>query len=183
MVVAGTLTRGSTPVALRIANGRCRLAGAARRYDGLAAFRQGYCEHRATNEQHANGGTRHSGLGGALNRDYHNCCSSTATLSARGGEDTHIRPPHDINLLFVLIPGLSSPTAANKQAALLQEVRGVLADRCKNAKMRADGQVVVVPFQTYAVEVVHAFALENSHYGQILRSPTFRNPQGIDCRP
>jgi hypothetical protein len=50
------------------------------------------------------------------------------------------------------------------QSALLQEVKSVLTETYPNSDMSGDGQVVVVRFGTYNVEVVPAFALTNGRY-------------------
>jgi len=60
----------------------------------------------------------------------------------------------DIDVLFVL-PGSVERRIdnlglfTNKQSYLLQEVKGVLESSYPNTEMRADGQVVVVPFASY----------------------------------
>jgi hypothetical protein len=52
----------------------------------------------------------------------------------------------------------------NRQSALLQEVKGVLAETYPDTDMSGDGQVVLVRIGTYNVEVVSAFALTNGRY-------------------
>jgi hypothetical protein len=51
-----------------------------------------------------------------------------------------------------------------RQSALLQKVKNRLAAKFSNTKMRADGQVVMVNFGSYNVEVVPAFLLTSGHY-------------------
>jgi hypothetical protein len=51
-----------------------------------------------------------------------------------------------------------------RQSALLQEVKNVIEDRYPNTEMRADGQVVVVSFTNYEIEVVPAFEQEDSSF-------------------
>jgi hypothetical protein len=43
-------------------------------------------------------------------------------------------------------------------------VKGVLADTYPTTRMRGNGQVVVVPFNTYAIEVAPAFARQGGGY-------------------
>jgi hypothetical protein len=83
------------------------------------------------------------------------------------GKNTAVRPPRDVDLYFVL------PVEAyhrfqnyvgNRQSALLQEVKGVLSRTYPNTDMSGDGQVVLVRFDSYAVEVVPAILLQNGHY-------------------
>jgi hypothetical protein len=52
----------------------------------------------------------------------------------------------------------------NKQSQLLQEGRGILLQTYPNTRMRGDGQVVVVPFASYGVEVVPAFQLTSGEF-------------------
>jgi hypothetical protein len=52
----------------------------------------------------------------------------------------------------------------NKQSALLQEVKAVLQVTYPQTDMRGDGQVVMVRFNTFNVEVVPAFLLESGQY-------------------
>lgn len=52
----------------------------------------------------------------------------------------------------------------NRQSALLQEVKGVLTKTYRDTDMSGDGQVVLVRFGSYSVEVVPAFLLQNGRY-------------------
>jgi hypothetical protein len=52
----------------------------------------------------------------------------------------------------------------NRQSALLQEVKGVLARMYPDTAMTGDGQIVLVKFGSYNVEVVPAFELRNGGY-------------------
>ena len=83
------------------------------------------------------------------------------------GKSTQIRPPRDIDVLFTLPPSVYERyehVYGNKQSQLLQEVKNVLLKKYSTTKMRADGQVVLVPFLSYSVEVVPAFVLTNGKY-------------------
>jgi len=120
-----------------------------------------------TDEQKSDGITKHRGVRKCLNLHYHNTSSDTANSRLIGswGKSTQIRPPRDIDVLFILPDSVflrfqSRP--GNKQSQLLQEVKDVLKETYASTKMRADGQVVVVPFATYAVEVVPAFTVSSS---------------------
>ena len=120
-----------------------------------------------TSGQQSDGATKHHGVRKCLNRHYYNSSSETANSRLIGSwaKSTEIRPPRDIDVLFVLPDSVfvryqSRP--GNKQSQLLQEVRGVLKDTYPNTKLRADGQVVLVPFSSYAVEVIPAFTRPNS---------------------
>jgi hypothetical protein len=83
------------------------------------------------------------------------------------GKDTAMRPPRDVDLYFLLPTAVYNrfqTYAGNQQSALLQEVKGVLANTYPNTEMSGDGQVVVVRFESYNVEVVPAFLLTNGRY-------------------
>jgi hypothetical protein len=54
--------------------------------------------------------------------------------------------------------------AGNKQSQLLQEVKEVLEYTFPRTDLRADGQVVVAPFQTYNVDIIPAFLLTDETY-------------------
>jgi Second Messenger Oligonucleotide or Dinucleotide Synthetase domain len=93
--------------------------------------------------------------------------SSSYVIVGSYGKKTAGNPPSDLDMLFLLpmrvytrIEGLEG----NKQSQLLQEVKRSLQLTFPKTDLRADGQVVKAPFQTYAVEVVPAFALQNGTY-------------------
>jgi len=52
----------------------------------------------------------------------------------------------------------------NRQSALLQEVKNVLSITYPDTDMRGDGQVIIVRFESYDVEVIPAFPLDNGQY-------------------
>lgn len=124
---------------------------------------------KLTADQVKDGETKHRGVIACLNRHYWNSESETdnALLIGSWGKKTRVRPPRDIDILFPL------PTSAyyrfqqrtgNRQSQLLQEVKGVLEANYPATRMRGDGQVVVIPFNTYAIEVAPAFALNGGGY-------------------
>lgn len=83
------------------------------------------------------------------------------------GKRTATRPPSDLDILFLLpsaefarINGL----AGNKQSQLLREVKEGLEVTFPLTDLRADGQVVLAPFQSYDVEIAPAFALQDGTY-------------------
>lgn len=83
------------------------------------------------------------------------------------GKGTMIRPPTDIDMLYRLPYSTYqriNQVSGNKQSILLQEIKNALEERFVNTDLGADGQVVKVPFQTCAVDVVPAFYCENKTY-------------------
>lgn len=122
-----------------------------------------------TTLQRANGHTKCAGVVSCLNRYYYESSSEFdhCFLVGSWGKDTAIRPPRDVDLYFLL------PVAVyyrfqghfwNRQSALLQEVKRVLGVTYPETGMSGDGQVVVVNFGTYKVEVAPAFCLDNGRY-------------------
>jgi hypothetical protein len=76
------------------------------------------------------------------------------------GKGTGTRPPSDLDMLFLLpaaeyhrINGL----VGNKQSQLLREVKLTLEGTFSTTDLKADGQVVIAPFQTYSVEIIPPF--------------------------
>jgi hypothetical protein len=122
-----------------------------------------------TPRQFLDGMTKRNGVVNCLNWRYHGSTSDTDNSFFVGswGKDTATRPPRDVDLYFLLPPAVHARFEAhlwNRQSALLQEVKCNLAETYPDTDMRGDGQVVVVRFESYSVEVVPAFALTNGRY-------------------
>jgi len=120
-------------------------------------------------DQITDGETKHKGVVDCLNRAYWGTPSETAhrLLVGSWGKGTRVRPPRDIDVLFRLPISdylRFEQRAGNKQSQLLQEVKDVLLDTYPNTRMRGDGQVVVVAFNTYQIEVVPAFERQGGGY-------------------
>lgn len=119
--------------------------------------------------QHANAITKWKGVVRCLNRHYYGITSETdhSFLIGSWGKGTAIRPPRDVDLYFLLPLDVYYRFQGylwNRQSALLQEVKEVLVKTYPDTDMRGDGQVILVRFETYNVEVVPAFLLTNGHY-------------------
>ena len=83
------------------------------------------------------------------------------------GRGTASKPCTDLDMLFILSEsdcGRISNLMGNKQSQLLREVKDALKLTFPTTKLRADGQVVVAPFSTYAVEVAPAFRLPDGKF-------------------
>ena len=109
------------------------------------------------------------GVQQCLNRHYYGSSHGMehCFLVGSWGKGTLTRPPRDIDIYFVLPAHVFqrfSTNVGNRQSALLQEVKNVLARTYSTTEMRGDGQVVVVKFSTMNVEVVPAFSLGNDRY-------------------
>jgi hypothetical protein len=121
-----------------------------------------------TPSQVEDGNTKHSGVRACLNRRYWGTSSETANSMLIGswGKATQnggwYRKAPDVDILFLLpldVYYRFQGRAGNKQSQLLQEVKEVLRWTYWQTEMRGDGQVVMVPFGTTAVEVALGFRL------------------------
>jgi len=122
-----------------------------------------------TTLQIQDGLTKRAGVVDCLNRHYYASDSSTDNSFVIGswGKDTATRPPRDVDLYFLLPVQVYygyQDHSWNRQSSLLQEVKNVLGYTYPDTEMRGDGQVVVVRFESYSVEVVPAFQLTNGRY-------------------
>jgi hypothetical protein len=133
-------------------------------------FEQFHSNLRLTKAQFLDGLTKREGVTGCLNRHYFDSSSETDNSFFVGswGKNTATRPPRDVDLYFVLPDAVYHRFQNhiwNRQSALLQKVKAVLTKSYPNTVMRGDGQVVLVGFGTYSVEVVPAFKLTNGTTG------------------
>ena len=132
-------------------------------------FTQFHSNLSLTPTQFLDGMTKRNGVVNALNRRYYGSTSDTdnSFLVGSWGKDTAMRPPRDVDLYFLLPGAVHTRFQAhvwNRQSALLQEVKAALTETYPDTDMSGDGQVVVVRFGTYSVEVVPAFLLTNDRY-------------------
>ena len=122
-----------------------------------------------TQAQMADAIIKHSGIRSVLNKAYYGITSTSANSLLVGsyGKQTAIRPPSDIDILFILPEAVYtrfSNRSGNVQSQLLQEVKWHLASEYPTTRLQADGQIIAVPFVSFAVEVLPAFLLSNGKY-------------------
>jgi hypothetical protein len=122
-----------------------------------------------TTAQSEYGQTKHAGVSSCLNVHYYGVTSgySNSMLAGSWGKSTAIRPPRDIDIIFVLPASVYErfkSRTGNIQSQILQEVKGILSNTYTMTTMRGDGQVVVIPFATFPVELVPAFLLTSKQY-------------------
>jgi hypothetical protein len=121
-----------------------------------------------TDDQRSDGQTKHTGVKECLNEWYYGSkYAGYGFLVGSWGKSTEIRPPRDIDIMFVLpkeVYDRFETRTGNKQSQLLQEIKYVLSQTYSTTGMSGDGQVVVVPFSSYGVEVVPAFLLQSGQY-------------------
>lgn len=109
------------------------------------------------------------GVGECLFKRYYEGLFDRNTVRIVGshGKGTTIRPPTDIDILFVL-PSSEfhriNGVRGNRQSYLLQEIKSTLLQRFSRTDLRGDGQVVIAPFASYSVEVAPAFQISDGKY-------------------
>lgn len=105
-----------------------------------------------------------------LNEHYYDLDKDTSThlyIVGSVGRQTAIKDSSDLDIIFDLPTSVYDRFNAyetNGQSALLQEVKQVMKERYPNTKMRGDGQVVVIEFTKYTVELVPAFKQSDSRF-------------------
>ena len=83
------------------------------------------------------------------------------------GRDTAIKSSRDIDLLFDLPTEVyknNEDYDSNGHSALIQDVKNVLIERYPKTKIRGDGQVVVLEFTNYTVELVPGFKQSDNRF-------------------
>jgi len=93
--------------------------------------------------------------------------SSCYSIVGSYGKLTAIRPASDLDMLFLLPPReywRVEKLLGNKQSQLLAQVKEAMAVALPRTDLRADGQVVIAPLQTYQVEVIPAFQLQDETF-------------------
>lgn len=113
--------------------------------------------------------TKHINVRATLHNAFYSTAynSSTSFLVGSYGKVTAVRPPSDIDIMFILPPSdlqRYNNLQGNKQSRLLQDIKSILFKTYQNTDLRADGQVVSVPFVSFAVEVVPCFHLTNGNF-------------------
>ncbi len=124
---------------------------------------------KITPDQAQDGENKHKGVVASLNQVYWGNRHETANriLIGSWGKTTRVRPPRDVDILFILPVDLYwqlQKRLGNRQSQLLQDMRNVLLKSNSATNIRGDGQVVVVPFNSYRIEVAPAFPCEGGGY-------------------
>jgi hypothetical protein len=139
-------------------------------YDGVTALFQAIVQNTQLRpDEVADAAGKHGRVRRALNKHYYGVDSSSANSLLVGsyGKDTETRPPSDVDILFEMpwaVYTRITQQSGNVQSRLLQEVKSVLVVAFPTTRMKADGQVILVPFSTYAVEVLPVFKLSTDRY-------------------
>lgn len=83
------------------------------------------------------------------------------------GRCTAVKNTSDVDIIFVLPDDIFSKYNSyetNGQSALLQDVKEVLQERYSKTTIRGDGQVVVIAFDQFTVELVPAFLQDDKSF-------------------
>ena len=105
----------------------------------------------------------------ALNQKYYNSDSDTNNSIQVGssGRRTAIKGVSDLDMIFELPLDVYTKYdnyQNNGQSALLQEVKNVITQVYSSTSVRGDGQVVVIKFKNYVIEVCPGFLQNDSSY-------------------
>jgi hypothetical protein len=116
--------------------------------------------------QREDGQTKQAGVRACLNRHYWGTSSETANslLIGSWGKGTQLRPPRDIDILFLLPSSVYhrfQQREDNRQSQLLQEVKDVLVGTYSQTTMRGDGQVILIPFNSTRIELSPGFRCQD----------------------
>lgn len=122
-----------------------------------------------TRSQRDDAMTKVNSVGRCLHAKYYQGVYDSANVVVVGsyGKNTAVRPPSDIDMLYLLPVSeyyRINQVFGNGQSQLLQEVKRALADSFPRTDLSADGQVVKAPFASFAVEVVPAFRCDDGTY-------------------
>lgn len=101
-----------------------------------------------------------------LNIKYRNTESKTSNSLQVGsyGRFTAIKSISDLDMVYIL-PWTEYERFKNgRQSALLQEVKKTIQSRYPKTDVRGDGQVVVISFTNYQIEVLPAFEYEDGSF-------------------
>lgn len=113
--------------------------------------------------------TKYNGVCKTLHDYYYDTKynGNTKLLVGSYGKRTAIAPPTDIDVLFIM-PSSEydryDSYYGNGQSQLLQDIKNVLKRRYPSTDMRGDGQVVMVKFSSYNIELVPTFVKHSLYY-------------------
>lgn len=109
------------------------------------------------------------GITKKLNKHYYDVDDDEANMYIVGsvGRTTAIKNTSDLDILFDLPKSVYDrikDNEGNKQSQLLQEVKNILKEKYPNTDLKGDGQVVVINFSKYTVELVPGFKQDDDSF-------------------
>ena len=105
-----------------------------------------------------------------LNEHYYDLAQDTSShlyIVGSVGRQTAIKDSSDLDIIFDLPTSVYNRFNAyekNEQSALLQEVKQVMKEHYSRTKVSGDGQVVVIEFTKYTVELVPGFKQSDNRF-------------------
>jgi hypothetical protein len=112
--------------------------------------------------------TKAQGVVTCLNRAfYEESVIDRYLVAGSWAKNTTIHLPTDVDLFFILPNAIFYQFEArtgNKQSQLLQHVRDAVVTTYPQTQIRGDGQVVVVGFNSIAIEIVPAFIAQSGGF-------------------
>ena len=122
-----------------------------------------------TPSQRSDAMTKVHNVGRCLHAAYYQGAYDPGNVVVVGsyGKGTTVRPLSDIDMLYLLPVSeyhRINQVFGNGQSQLLQEVKRTLANTFPRTDLSADGQVVMAPFTSFAVEIVPAFRCNDGTY-------------------
>lgn len=123
-----------------------------------------------TPEQQKDAQTKYDNVAKKLHGHYYGTTFTNSTRKIIGsyGKGTAVRPPRDVDILF-LLPKAEydrwEKCSGNVQSQLLQDVKKTLLESYPSTDIRGDGQVVVVRFQSgHSIEVLPGWFSDNDKF-------------------
>lgn len=103
-----------------------------------------------------------------LNQKYYdNSTNDNYLLVGSMGRETSIKGESDIDVIYELSDEVFKrfdDNEGNSQSQLLQEIKEVLKEKYPSTDIKGDGQVVVISFTKYKIELVPGFKQEDGSY-------------------
>lgn len=128
---------------------------------------------KLTSAQRKDAKTKYTGVCKKLHDNYYpdiEYSGSTKLLIGSYGKKTHIRPPRDVDVLFIMPPEKFEQyqdNEGNSQSQLLQDIKKVLSEKYTTAdKIKAWGKVVLVKFSegVHNVELLPAWEKDDGTF-------------------
>ncbi len=108
------------------------------------------------------------GIAKKLNQKYYdNSTTDNYLMVGSMGRNTFIKGESDIDVIYELPDEVFErfdDYESNGQSQLLNEIRDVLKEKYPSTDIKGDGQVVVISFTKYKIELVPGFKQDNNSY-------------------
>lgn len=109
-----------------------------------------------------------NGISKKLNKKYYdNSTDDNYLIVGSMGRETSIKGESDIDVIYELPEEVFKKFdsyESNGQSQLLQEIKDTLKEKYSSTDIKGDGQVVVISFSRYKIELVPAFKQDDNSY-------------------